>query len=86
MTKSFSGFCSIQDNDSDAFIEFTIGSTGKIFIHGQLDGTHEGNYMQYKFSSDLSATEGFINGMTKLLSYVDDADYEKEYNLKYKQK
>ena len=86
MTKSFNGFCRLQDNDSDGFIEFTIGSTRKVFIHGQLGGTHEDNFLQYKFSSDLSATETFIAGLIKLLAYVDDADYEKEYNLKYRQK
>ncbi|MBK6833606.1 MAG: hypothetical protein IPG89_04745 [Bacteroidetes bacterium] len=86
MTESFNGACRLQDNDSDGFIEFAIGSTRKVGIYGQLGGTHEDNFMQYKFTSDLSATETFIAGMTKLLTHVDNAEYEKEYNLKYKQK
>jgi hypothetical protein len=85
MTKSFNGACRLQDNDSDGFIEFTIGSTRKIFIYGQLGGTHEDNYMKYKFASDVSATDTFVANMRKLLNYVDDPDYEKGYNLKYKQ-
>lgn len=86
MTKSFNGACRLQDNDSDGFIEFAIGSTRKVGIYGQLGGTHEDNFMQYKFTSDISATETLVAGLTKLLTYVDDAEYEKEFNLKYKPK
>ena len=86
MTKSFNGACRLQDNDSDGFIEFAIGSTRKVGIYGQLGGTHEDNFMQYKFTSDISETETLVAGLTKLLTYVDDAKYEKEYNLKYKPK
>ncbi len=84
MTKSFNGACRIQDNDSDGFIEFAIDSTRKVGVYGQLGGTHEDNFMQYKFSSDIIATEILVANLTKLLNYVDDAEYEKEYNLKYK--
>lgn len=85
MTKNFNGTFRLQDYDSDGYIEFTISSTKTIDIYGQLGGTHEDNFMHYKFTTHISAIDSFVAGLTKLLTYVDDAEYEKKFNLKYKQ-
>ena len=76
----------IDDNDSNAFIEFEINDLGRVFINGQVGGKQEDNFMKFKFSTDNIATDKFVNDFRNLLLYVDDEKYEKEYNKKYRQK
>ena len=84
MTSSNQGHTKIEDNDSNAFVEFTMSKDGLVHIKGQIGGTHEENYLMYEFSTDNIATDIFIKEFGNMLDYVDDAEYEKEYNLKHK--
>ena len=86
MMISLKGNARLDDNDSDAFIQFSINSIGRIFISGQIGGSHDDNFMQYKFSTDKIETDDFFFFFSNLLLYVDDAEYEKEYNRLYRQK
>jgi hypothetical protein len=86
MLPSFTGTTSLEDNDSDAFIQFQINNIGQVFIIGQVGGSHEDNFLRFKFSSDNIATDRFIKDLNNVLLYVDDEDYEKEYKRLYEQK
>jgi hypothetical protein len=86
MLTSFTGTASLEDNDSDASIQFQINNIGQVFINGQVGGSHEGNFLKFKLSSDCIATDIFIKDLNNLLLYVDDVDYEEEYNRLYRQK
>jgi len=86
MMITLQGMTRLEDNDSDAFVEFAINNFGRIFISGQIGASYEDNFMQYKFSTDNLATDIFVHDLKNLLLYVDDEEYEKDYNMKYRQK
>ena len=83
---SLSGTSKLNDNDSDAFIEFGINTENQVSILGQIGGSHEDNFMQYKFMADIIAINAFINDLNNLLEFVDDEEYEGQYNYKNKPK
>jgi hypothetical protein len=48
MYSTLSGKANLEDNDSDAFIEFLITSTGQLIVSGQVGGTHERHFVKFK--------------------------------------
>jgi hypothetical protein len=84
MLSSKYGKTIIDDNDSNAFIEFEINDIGRVFINGQVGGSHEENFMKFKFSTDNIKSGKFVDDFRNLLLYIDDEKYEKEYNKKYR--
>ena len=86
MLASLNGTSKLSDNDSDAIIEFAINTDNQVFILGQVGGSHEDTYMQYKFTADIIAIHTFIKDLKNLLKYVDDEEYEGQYNYKNKPK
>jgi hypothetical protein len=86
MMFSFASKAHLFDNDSDSFIDFNIDDSGRVFVNGQLGGSHEDNYMIFKFSSDKIATEYFIQELESLFNYIDDKLYELHYNYHFKRK
>jgi hypothetical protein len=73
------------DNDSDAFIEVVRDYKG-LLVRGQIGGTHEDVYMQYNFLTEPVSMNNFSIQLENLLDYVDDEEYEGQYNFKNKPK
>lgn len=72
MHSTLSGNTNLDDNDSDAFVRFEIESTGKLYVIGQVGGTHEEHFVRYKFQTDQSCIPYFISDLKKLLIYRDN--------------
>ncbi|HEY1047534.1 MAG TPA: hypothetical protein VGF79_13900 [Bacteroidia bacterium] len=66
-----SGNTKLEDNDSDASVSFQIKSNGQVIVFGQVGGSHEDNYVKFKFKTDLTCIEPLIEDFYKLLKYED---------------
>lgn len=58
MIVEFKGNIEIKDSDSDAYIIFDFIDNGHIVIRGQIGGTHEEQYMCFKFIADQTVLSG----------------------------
>jgi len=67
MQTRLSGTTRLDDNESDAFIEFVIESRGRLNVIGQIGGTHEDNFMKFQFHTDQTAITQFVQGFKVLL-------------------
>ena len=66
MYNELKGFCEIKDFDSDAYIRLDMDKFGHMFIFGQIGGSHEDHFMKFKFTSDQTVLDKFINIIEKL--------------------
>ncbi|MDB5200484.1 MAG: hypothetical protein JWO92_2447 [Chitinophagaceae bacterium] len=64
---SLSGSARLDDNDSDAFVEFNIESEGQLHVNGQVGGSHEDHYMVFKFQTDQTCIPNFVQDFKSLL-------------------
>ena|ERR1017187_2249252 len=71
MYSKFSGISRIDDNDSDAFVEFLIDEIGHIIVCGQIGGQFEDNFIKFKFETDQTSIPKFIDDFKQLLNYND---------------
>ena len=71
MHSTLSGNTRLDDNDSDAFVEFEIESNGRLNVCGQVGGTHEDHFVSYKFQTDQTCIPFFVNDFMGLLNYKD---------------
>lgn len=71
MKEIFSGTTTLEDNDSDASVNFEIKSNGQIIVYGQVGGSHEENYLKFNFQTDQIYINSFIEDFYKLLKYED---------------
>ena len=71
MHSTLFGSTRLEDNDSDAFIEFEIESNGRLIVCGQVGGTHEDHFVRYKFQTDQTCIPYFVNDFKSLLNYKD---------------
>ena len=69
MKDRLSGNTILEDNDSDASISFQIERNGEVFVFGQVGGSHEDNYVKFKFQTDQTCIEQLIEDFHKLLKY-----------------
>ena len=69
MHLSLSGTTKLGDNDSDAFIKFEIESNGRLNVIGQVGGTHEDHFMEFKFQTDQTCIHSFVEDFKSLMNY-----------------
>ena len=64
-----SGNTNLEDNDSDASVNIQIERNGEVYVFGQVGGSHEDNYVKFKFPTDQTCIEPLIEDFHKLLKY-----------------
>ena len=67
MKQAMSGNTTLEDNDSDASVNFQMESNGQIIVFGQVGGSHEGNYLKFSFQTDYTCIEPLLTDFNKLL-------------------
>ena len=67
MKQAMSGNTTLEDNDSDASVNFQMESNGQIIVFGQVGGSHEGNYLRFSFQTDYTFIEPLLTDFNKLL-------------------
>ena len=69
MKARLSGNTRLEDNDSDVSVNFQIENLGQVWVFGQVGGSHEDNYVKFKFQTDQTCIEPLIEDFHKLLKY-----------------
>jgi hypothetical protein len=69
MHLAVSGTTMLDDNDSDAFVQFEIEANGRLIVSGQIGGTHEDNFVKFKFQTDQTCIPQFVLDFGSLLKY-----------------
>lgn len=69
MHLALSGTTKLDDNDSDAFIEFEIEPNGRLNVIGQVGGTHEDHFVKFEFQTDQTCIHSFVEDFKSLLNY-----------------
>ena len=69
MKARLSGNTILEDNDSDVSVNFQIENLGQVWVFGQVGGSHEDNYVKFKFQTDQTCIEPLIEDFHKLLKY-----------------
>lgn len=67
MYSSLDGKTRLDDNDSDAFVEFEIESAGWLFVRGQVGGSHEDHMLKFYFKTDQTSLPRFVADFKLLL-------------------
>lgn len=67
MSQNLSGSVQIRDIDSDALINLEMMKLGKLEVSGQIGGSHEDHYMQFKFKSDQTLLISFVRFIKSIL-------------------
>jgi hypothetical protein len=67
MKSALSGDTTLEDNDSDASVNFQIKSNGKVIVFGQVGGSHEENFLKFNFQTDHTCIEPLLTDFHKLL-------------------
>jgi hypothetical protein len=68
MHSSLKGKTRINDNDSDAHVEFKIDSGGWLFVSGQIGGSYEDHLVKFTFRTNQTCIPMFITDFKSLLS------------------
>lgn len=61
------GSIKINDTESDSSIVLDMVKYGHVLVHGQIGGTHTGNYLTFNYETDQTVLPVFINFMRSLL-------------------
>lgn len=69
MHLTLSGKTVLYDNDSDGFVEFEIESNGRLNVIGQVGGSHEEHFVKFKFHTDQTCINSFVEDFKSLLNY-----------------
>jgi hypothetical protein len=67
MKQAMSGNTTLEDNDSDASINFQMKPHGQVIVYGQVGGSHEENYLKFSFQTDQATLEPLLTDFHKLL-------------------
>lgn len=67
MHKKLKGCCEINDSDSDAYITFDMDKFGHMSVYGQISGSHEEQFMKFKYSTDQTVLKNFVQLLKALL-------------------
>lgn len=81
MKQASSGNTILEDNDSDASINFQMKPHGQIIVYGQVGGSHEENYLKFSFQTDQSCIEPLLTDFHKLLKYEEPTNLSEAINL-----
>ncbi|MEO6254963.1 MAG: hypothetical protein ABIO79_16750 [Ferruginibacter sp.] len=72
MHTDLKGSTKLEDNDSDACVEFMIEPNGQLIVSGQVGGTHEDHFVKFKFQTDQTCILPFVQNFKSLLNYKHD--------------
>ncbi|MCF7799944.1 hypothetical protein K9L05_01175 [Candidatus Babeliales bacterium] len=61
------GNCELRDYDSDSYINFEMIKLGHMLVYGQIGGSHEEQFMRFKFETDQSILLNLINIFKKAI-------------------
>jgi len=67
MKQAMSGNTTLEDNDSDASVNFQMKPHGQIIVFGQVGGSHEENYLKFSFQTDQICIEPLLTDFHTLL-------------------
>ena len=67
MKQAMSGNTTLEDNDSDASINFQIKPYGQLIVYGQIGGSHEENYLKFRFQTDQTCIDPLLTDFYRLL-------------------
>lgn|GEM_PF-997020 len=67
MKLAMSGNTTLEDNDSDASINFQMKPYGQVIIYGQVGGSHEENYLKFSFQIDQTCIDPLLTDFYRLL-------------------
>jgi len=68
MHSTLKGMARLNDNDSDAYVEFEIESGGWLFVSGQVGGSHGDHFVRFAFRTDQTCIPKFLNDFKSLLT------------------
>lgn len=68
MHSTLIGKARLDDNDSDAYIEFEIESGGWLFVRGQVGSSHEDHFVRFAFRTDQTCIPKFLADCKRLLT------------------
>ncbi len=69
MHSALSRITALDDNDSIGFVDFEIEPNGRLNVSGQVGGTHEDNFVKFKFETDQTCNPQFGQDFKSLLKY-----------------
>ncbi len=81
MKHSLFGNTILEDNDSDASVNFQIQSNGHVLVYGQVGGSHEENYLKFKFQTHQNCIEPLVTDFHKLLKYEEPTNLYEAIDL-----
>ena len=67
MKQAMSGNTTLEDNDSDATVNFQMKPYGQVIVSGQVGGSHEENYLKFTFQTDQTCIGPLLTDFHKLL-------------------
>jgi hypothetical protein len=67
MKQAMSGNTTLEDNDSDASVNFQMKPYGQVVVFGQVGGSHEENYLKFSFQTDQTCIEPLLTDFHRLL-------------------
>lgn len=67
MDQTMFGNTILEDNDSDATINFQMKPHGKVIVCGQVGGSHEEHCLKFSFQTDHSSIKPLFTDFYKLL-------------------
>jgi len=78
MNLTLNGKTTLDDNDSDAFVEFELEQPGGLNIRGQVGGTHEDHFVKFRFQTDQTCIADFVKDFRVLLHKTKTKDLYEE--------
>lgn len=81
MNQAMSGNTTLEDNDSDASVNFQIKPLGQVIVFGQVGGSHEDNYLKFNFETDQTCIEPLLTDFHKLLKNEEPANLYEAIDL-----
>ncbi len=66
MNRKLEGEVTLKDTGSDAFVMLSFDPKG-LFVSGQIGGSHEDNYMVFRFKADQVIIGALINKLSESL-------------------
>lgn len=67
MNQVMAGNTALEDNDSDASVNFQMKPDGQVIVFGQVGSSHEENYLKFSFQTDQTCIEPLLEDFHKLL-------------------
>lgn len=67
MNNELTGCCEIADNDSDAYITFSMDKFGHMIVSGQIGGSQEEHFMKFRYNTDQTIIDKLVKLLTVLL-------------------